>query len=80
MERQIVMEKYKESDKELLLMLLDLQEGTSPIRLSIGHTDESSMVYLGIVLHEAAPKVINTLVDCGYMCDLTENGMRVYKL
>lgn len=74
------MEKYKESDKELLLMLLELQEGTSPITLSIGHTDKGRMVHLGIILHEAAPKVVNTLVDHGYMCDLTEDGMRVYKL
>lgn len=74
------MDKYKESDKELLIMLLKLQEETSPIMLSIGCTDEDSMVHQGIVLHKVAPKVINTLVDHGYMCNLTKNGMRVYKL
>ena len=74
------MEKYKESDVALMSLLLKLQEGTSPIRMSIGFTDKDRMVCQGIVLHQAAPKVIETLIEHGYTCDLTEHGMRVYKL
>lgn len=74
------MEKYKESDVELMPLLLKLQEGTSPIRMSIGFTDNDRIVRQGIVLYQAAPKVIETLIEHGYTCDLTEHGMRVYKL
>lgn len=63
-----------------MMLLLKLQEETSPIRMPIGFTDNSRMVYQGIVLYQAAPKVIETLIDHGYICDLTEHGMRVYKL
>lgn len=73
------MEKYKESDVELMSLLLMLQEVTSPIRMSIGYT-VCGTVRQGIILHEAAPKVIETLIEHGYTCDLTEHGMRVYKL
>lgn len=69
------MEKYKDSDVELMSILLKLQEQTSPIRMSIGYT-----VRQGIILYEAAPKVIETLIEKGYTCDLNGCGMRVYKL
>lgn len=54
------MEKYKDSDVELMSILLKLQEVTSPIRMSIGYT-VGGTVRQGIILHEAAPKVIETL-------------------
>lgn len=56
------MEKYKDSDVELMSILLKLQEATSPIRMSIGYT-VGGTVRQGIILHEAAPKVIETLID-----------------
>lgn len=74
------MKKYKESDVELMTLLLKLQEETSPIRMSIGYTGDDRIVRQGIVLHEAAPKVINTLIEHGFKCNLTEHGMRVYKM
>lgn len=54
------MEKYKDSDVELMSILLKLQEQTSPIRMSIGYT-VGGTVRQGIILYEAAPKVIETL-------------------
>ena len=69
------MEKYKDSDVELMSILLKLQEQTSPIRMSIGYT-VGGTVRQGIILYEAAPKVI----EKGYTCDLNGCGMRVYKL
>lgn len=56
------MEKYKDSDVELMSILLKLQEQTSPIRMSIGYT-VGGTVRQGIILYEAAPKVIETLED-----------------
>lgn len=56
-----------------------LQEQTSPIRMSIGYT-VGGTVRQGIILYEAAPKVIETLIEKGYTCDLNGCGMRVYKL
>lgn len=73
------MEEYKESDVELMSILLKLQEQTSPIRLSIGCT-VGGTVCKGIILHEAAPRVIENLIEKGYTCDLNGFGMRVYKL
>lgn len=73
------MEKYKESDVELMALLLKLQEETSPIRMSIGYV-MGGTVRQGIILHEAAPKVIEALIEHGYTCDLNSYGMRVYKL
>lgn len=72
------MEKYKDSDVELMSILLKLQEQTSPIRMSIGYT-VGGTVRQGIILYEAAPKVIETLIEKGYTCDLNGCGMRVYK-
>lgn len=71
------MEKYKDSDVELMSILLKLQEQTSPIRMSIGYT-VGGTVRQGIILYEAAPKVIETLIEKGYTCDLNGCGMRVY--
>lgn len=56
------MEKYKDSDVELMSILLKLQEQTSPIRMSIGYT-VGGTVRQGIILYEAAPKVIETLTS-----------------
>ena len=72
------MEKYKDSDVELMSILLKLQEQTSPIRMSIGYT-VGGTVRQGIILYEAAPKVIETLIEKGYTCDLNGCGMRVWK-
>lgn len=69
------MEKYKDSDVELMSILLKLQEQTSPIRMSIGYT-VGGTVRQGIILYEAAPKV-----DCqhffrqiflGYFSDIVQ--------
>ena len=60
------MEKYKDSDVELMSILLKLQEQTSPIRMSIGYT-VGGTVRQGIILYEAAPKVIETLIEKGWV-------------
>lgn len=71
--------KYTEADKELMLKLLEMQELTAPISLSIGSV-VNSQVTQGIILHEAPPKVVEDLVKDGYSCSLSETGLRVYKL
>ncbi len=70
---------YKQTDRELLLTLLKLQEKTSPIKISIGYIDGESQVRQGLVLHEAAPAVLEQLIREGYVCSLTNGGMSVYK-
>jgi hypothetical protein len=71
--------KYAETDKELMLKLLEMQELTAPISLSIGSV-VNGQVTQGIILHEAPPKVVEDLVKDGYSCSLSETGLRVYKL
>ena len=71
--------KYTETDKELMLKLLEMQELTAPISLSIGSVVNGQVTH-GIILHEAPPKVGDDLVKDGYSCSLSETGLRVYKL
>lgn len=71
--------KYTETDKELMLKLLEMQELTAPISLSIGSVVDSRVTQ-GIILHKAPPKVVEDLVKDGYSCSLSETGLRVYKL
>lgn len=74
------MNKYNKNDEELVTLLLKIQEETAPIKLSIGYVRSGSTVHQGIILNEAPPKVIETLIEHGYICDLRDYGMRVYKL
>ena len=71
--------KYTETDKELMLKLLEMQELTAPISLSIGGVVDGQATQ-GIILHKAPPKVVEDLVKDGYSCSLSEAGLRVYKL
>lgn len=71
--------KYTETDKELMLKLLEMQELTAPISLSIGSVVDGRVAQ-GIILHKAPPKVVEDLVKDGYSCNLSETGLRVYKL
>lgn len=71
--------KYTETDKELMLKLLEMQELTAPISLSIGNVVDGQVTQ-GIILHKAPPKVVEDLVKDGYSCSLSETGLRVYKL
>lgn len=57
--------KYTETDKELMLKLLEMQELTAPISLSIGSVVDGQVTQ-GIILHEAPPKVVEDLVKDGY--------------
>lgn len=52
--------KYTETDKELMLKLLEMQELTAPISLSIGSVVDGQVTQ-GIILHEAPPKVVEGL-------------------
>lgn len=57
--------KYTETDKELMLKLLEMQELTAPISLSIGNVVDGQVTQ-GIILHKAPPKVVEDLVKDGY--------------
>lgn len=57
--------KYTETDKELMLKLLEMQELTAPISLSIGSVVDGQVTQ-GIILHKAPPKVVEDLVKDGY--------------
>ena len=80
------MEKYKDSDVELMSILLKLQEQTSPIRMSIGYT-VGGTVRQGIILYEAAPKVIprvayiecDDTMACRDLVEAIENGIGLPK-
>lgn len=71
--------RYTKSDEELLQILLQLQEKTAPIKLSIGFVPNGT-VNQGIILHNAPSAVIEKIVEKGYICNLTERGLHVYKV
>lgn len=76
-----MLKEYKQETLELMHLLVEEQENCAPIRLSIGYTQEdTNTVRQGILLLEAPPVVIEKLIQSGYVCDLTERGILVYKL
>ena len=70
----------KENMKHLLGLLVDRQKDTSPIVLSIGYVNKDNIVqHDAVIIKEAAPIVINTLIEYGYNLSVTEQGVRVDK-
>ena len=70
----------KENMKHLLGLLVDRQKDTSPIVLSIGYVNKDNIVqHDAVIIKEAAPIVINTLIEYGYNVSVTEQGVRVDK-
>ncbi|SEW31813.1 hypothetical protein [[Clostridium] fimetarium] len=70
---------YDTDTQELLKILLDLQESTAPIKLSIGYVKDG-IVNKGLVLIDAPPVVTTTLIEAGYSLDITEGiGVHINK-
>lgn len=65
---------------QLLELLADIQRNSAPIELSIGWVNSSNTVQQGIVIKNAPPIVTQKLVEAGYQLDITQRGVRVYKI
>lgn len=71
----------KETQIELLTILVELQANCSNIVLSIGGLSDSNMVeHDTIIIKECPPVVVKELVKRGYMLSVSDKGMRVSKL
>lgn len=68
--------------QELLTSLGEMQSinGTAPIEISIGWTNNGTVVDNEIIIKKAPPVVTETLVALGYSLDIMAAGVRVYKL
>ena len=64
---------------QLLELLADIQRNSAPIELSIGWV-KNGTVQQGIVIKSAPPIVTQKLVEAGYQLDITQQGVRVYKI
>ena len=64
---------------ELLKIIYDTAQCTAPVTVQIGYT-VNNICREGIMLKEAAPRIINVLIEHGYSCDLTPDGLLVYKI
>lgn len=64
---------------QLLELLADIQRNSAPIELSIGWV-KNGTVQQGIVIKSAPPIVTQKLVEAGYQLDITQQGVRAYKI
>ena len=67
-----------EEKQELLKILCKIQDrGTAPIELSIGWTDETDFIHDDIVITLTPPKIINDLIEKGYLLSIDNHGAHV---
>lgn len=64
---------------ELMRLLVEMQKGCAPIKLSIGHLVNGRIVTDGIIIHEAPAVVMDRLVAQGWSCSTVEGGVLVYR-
>lgn len=69
-----------ETQGKILELLADIQRTSAPIELSIGWVNSNNTVQQGIVIKNAPPVVTQKLVEAGYQLDITQQGVRVYKI
>jgi len=72
-------EKYTETERELIMLILDASENCSPTKLSINHTTETGQVRKGIVITEACGAIIDKIVKSPLVMTtyLTPKGLHV---
>ena len=64
---------------EILKLIYETAQSTAPVTLQIGYTIGTTC-HKGIVFKEAAPAIINRLIEHGYICDLKSYGLHIFKL
>lgn len=64
---------------QLLNLIYETAKDTAPVTVQIGRVVNHVCRPSEIILKEAPPKIINVLVEHGYVCDLTPDGMHVFK-
>lgn len=64
---------------DILKLIYEAAQNTAPVTVQIGYTI-NNVCHNGIVIKEAPPVIIRTLVVHGYTCDMRPDGLHVYKL
>lgn len=72
-------EKEKQIERETLDTIYSAAESAAPVTVQIGRFI-NNVCHAGIVLKEAPPSVLTVLVHAGYLCDVTKEGVVVWKL
>lgn len=70
-------EQYTEKEKEVLNMILELSQKTSPVVISLGYVNKEGICRKGLVLKGAPPLIINELVKRDCYLTLEEDGLHV---
>lgn len=73
-------EKYSDKEKEMVLKILKMSEGTAPVDLSFGYTSETNQCMRGIVLKGASSAILDMLFKEGCKLHLESDGVHVMVL
>lgn len=69
-----------ETQGKILELLADIQRTSAPIELSIGWVSSDNVVQQGVLIKKAPPVAAQKLAEAGYQLDITQQGVRVYKI
>lgn len=69
-----------ETQGKLLEQLSNIQRNSAPIELSIGWVDNENIVRPGIMIKSAPPVVTQKLIAAGYNMEITNQGVKVFKV
>lgn len=64
---------------QILELLVNVQRHSAPIEVSIGRVQDG-VVHQGILVKSAPPIAVEKLVQAGYQMEITQDGVRVYKI
>jgi hypothetical protein len=66
---------------EILKVIYEESKSTSPVTVQFGYVDKDNICRNDrIILKEAAPRIIEKLIELGCICSLYKDGLYVYGL
>lgn len=66
---------------EILKVIYEESKSTSPVTVQFGYVDKNNICWNDrIILKEAAPRIIEKLIELGCTCALDEDGLHIYDL
>ena len=74
----VEMEAYG-TQMQILELLANVQRHSAPIVVSLGRV-QNGTVHQGILIKSAPPVAVEKLVHAGYQLEITQEGVRVYKI
>lgn len=70
-------ESYTQAEKDLVMSILELSEGTAHVDISFGYTDNSGQCRKGIVIKNCPHKILEFVMTSGAVTMLEEDGLHI---